>query len=45
MGIAVVMLLISPLIKKLMHQDVHADVSKEGADPSDYQGQADKLAD
>ncbi len=45
MGIAVVMLLISPLIKRLMHMDHHADVSKEGADPSDYQGKADKLVD
>ncbi len=44
-GIAVLMLLISPIIKKWMHMDVHADVSKEGADPSDYQGNADKLAD
>ncbi|MAI90851.1 peptide MFS transporter [Ponticaulis sp.] len=44
-GIAVVMLLIAPIIKKWMHMDVHADVSKEGADPSDYQGKADKLAD
>lgn len=45
MGIAVVMLLLSPLIKRLMHMDHHADVSKEGADPSDYQGKADKLVD
>lgn len=45
MGVAVVMLIISPLIKKLMHMDVHADVSKEGADPSDYQGEAKKLTD
>lgn len=45
MGIAVVMLIVSPLIKKLMHMDVHADVAKEGADPSDYQGKADKLTD
>ena len=44
-GIAVVMLLIAPIIKKWMHMDVHADVSKEGADPSDYQGKADKLVD
>ena len=44
-GIAVIMLLISPLIKKWMHMDVHADVSKEGADPSDYQGKAEKLTD
>ncbi len=45
MGIAVVMLMIAPLIKRLMHMDHHADVSKEGADPSDYQGKADKLVD
>tara|TARA_B100000678_G_scaffold284661_1_gene286549 strand:+ start:16697 stop:18505 length:1809 start_codon:yes stop_codon:yes gene_type:complete len=45
MGIAVVMLLISPIIKKLMHMDHHAEVDKEGADPSDYQGKADKLVD
>ncbi|MDF1680961.1 peptide MFS transporter [Ponticaulis sp.] len=45
MGVAVVMLLLSPLIKRLMHMDHHADVSKEGADPSDYQGKADKLVD
>ena len=44
-GIAVLMLLISPIIKKWMHMDVHADVSKEGADPSDYQGEAKKLTD
>ena len=44
-GIAVVMLVISPIIKKWMHMDVHADVSKEGADPSDYQGKAEKLTD
>ena len=45
MGIALVMLLISPLIKRLMHMDVAAEVDKEGADPSDYQGKADKLVD
>tara|TARA_Y100000052_G_scaffold27590_1_gene37003 strand:- start:7169 stop:9271 length:2103 start_codon:yes stop_codon:yes gene_type:complete len=45
MGIGVVMLIISPLIKSWMKMDVHADVSKEGADPSDFQGKADKLVD
>ena len=45
MGIGVVMLLISPIIKGWMKMDVDADVSKEGADPSDFQGKADKLAD
>ena len=37
-AVAILMLLISPLIKKWMHMDVNIDVSKEGADPSDYQG-------
>lgn len=45
MGIGVLMLAISPIIKGWMKMDVDADVSKEGADPSDYQGKADKLVD
>lgn len=45
MAIGVVMLAISPIIKGWMKMDVDADTGKEGADPSDMQGHADKLTD
>ena len=45
MGIGVLMLLVAPIVKGWMRMDVDADVSKEGADPSDFQGKADKLDD
>ncbi len=44
-GVAVFMFLFALVVKKWMRTDAPADLAMEGADPSDYQGKAEKLVD